>query len=168
MSYNQGFPPVCRKDAKILILGSMPGQKSLEENQYYAHPRNAFWPIMFQLLNVESIKSYAQRKRLLIENQIALWDVLKAAYRPGSLDANIDYSTIEANDFKTFLHKHKQIKAVFFNGGEAEKLFKRYVLKGMKITYLEYHRLPSTSPAHAAMSEKQKMMQWKNIKQFIV
>ena len=141
MSHNTGFPPVARKDATRLILGSMPGIRSLEANQYYAHPRNTFWPIICKLFNAKEDLNYPQRKQLLIDHRIALWDVLKSCYRKGSLDSNIDHGTIEANDFNTFLKKHKQIKIIFFNGGEAEKLFKKYVLKKLNDFELEYHRL---------------------------
>ena len=161
MSHNYGFPAVSRKDARILILGSMPGVKSLEEQQYYAHPRNAFWPIMCELFNAEPIISYTKRKRLLIDNKIALWDVLKSCERKGSLDSNINNKTIEPNDFNTFFKNHQHIQAVFFNGGEAEKLFKKYILKELTGFQLEYHRLPSTSPANAAKSRQQKMKEWK-------
>ena len=124
MSQNTGFPPIAKSDAKILILGSMPGVKSFEKNQYYANPRNAFWSIMVKLLNSDEELNYQQRKQLLTNNRIALWDVLKSCYREGSLDSNIDHSTIIANDFNLFLSKKKQIKTIFFNGGETEKLFK--------------------------------------------
>ena len=167
MSHNIGFPSIARKDACILILGSMPGVKSLQHQQYYAHPRNAFWSIMCDLLNADSTISYAKRKRLLIDNRIALWDVLKSCEREGSLDANIKKDTIEANDFNIFFNKHNNIKAVFFNGGEAEKLFKRYILKELTNFQLEYHRLPSTSPAHASMSIEDKRSKWGIIKQYI-
>ncbi len=167
MSRNKGFPPIARKDAKILILGSMPGQKSLEENQYYAHPHNSFWSIMCKLLNAREELNYKQRKQLLIDNKIALWDVLKSCYREGSLDSNIDHDTIEVNDFKAFFKKHKQINTVFFNGGTAEKLFKKYVLKELNKKELEFYRLPSTSPAHAAKTTNQKLLNWKVIIKFI-
>ena len=90
MSTNHGFPPIAAPDARILILGSMPGQKSLEESQYYAHPRNSFWPIIFNILKTNNELTYNDRKTLLIKNKIALWDVLKSCYREGSLDTNID------------------------------------------------------------------------------
>ena len=163
MSYNEGFPPISRKDATILILGSMPGQKSLQENQYYAHQRNAFWPIMFQLLNVQPTQNYRKRKRLLIENKIALWDVLKNAYRSGSLDSNIDESTIEANDFVSFLDKHKDIHGVYFNGATSEKLFRKYVLNDLEKDKYRFLRLPSTSPANAAMKFDEKLLFWEMI-----
>ena len=167
MSQNFGFPAIANRHAKILILGSMPGNKSLEENQYYAHPRNAFWPIMFKLLKSNTDLNYNQCKRLLNNNNIALWDVLKSCYREGSLDSSIDQSSIITNDFNDFFMKHNKIVAVFFNGGEAERLFKKHVTKELINKELEYRKLPSTSPAHAAMSFNQKLVNWKAIKDFI-
>ena len=164
-----GFPLVAKSDAKILILGSMPGQKSLEENQYYAHPRNSFWPIMSNLLKTDSVLSYDDRKKLLIKNNIALWDVLKSCYREGSLDSDIDQSTIEPNDFIEFFSRHKQVTAVFFNGAKAEQLFKKNILMTLNQAQqkLSFFRLPSTSPAHAALTFKQKLLQWAVIKQYL-
>ncbi len=168
MTNNIGFPPIAKTGATILILGSMPGRKSLEEQQYYAHPRNNFWPIMCQLFNVNKKLSYAQRKQLLYDNKIALWDVLKSCYREGSLDSDIDHATIEANDFNLFLQTHKKIKHIFFNGAKAEQIFKKEVLNNLDILQeLKYHKLPSTSPAHAAMSYEKKLQQWKKIKDLI-
>jgi TDG/mug DNA glycosylase family protein len=168
MSINSGFAPVSTPDASILILGSMPGQKSLDENQYYAHPRNSFWPIMFHLLDANKGLSYVQRKKLLKQNKIALWDVLESCYREGSLDSDIDHSTIKANDFESFFKNHHKIKTVFFNGSKAEQLFKKEVLKKAVLPEnLKYHKLPSTSPAHAAMSFDQKLNAWKVIRELI-
>lgn len=165
MTSNTGFPPIAKPDATILILGSMPGQKSLDENQYYAHPRNNFWPIMFQLFNMNNDLNYNQRKQFLIHNKIALWDVLKSCYRKGSLDSDIDHSSIEANDFKSFFNKHSKIKNVFFNGSKAEQIFKKEILNDLKTAQdLTYYKLPSTSPAHAAMSKEEKIRQWEIIK----
>jgi len=162
MTNSTGFPPIAKPDAMILILGSMPGQKSLEENQYYAHPQNSFWPIIFKLLNADSNLSYKEREELLFKNRIALWDVLKSCYRAGSLDSNIDHSSIETNDFNNFFSKHAHIKNVFFNGNTAEQLFNKNVLKNLVQQHhnLKYFKLPSTSPAHAAMSAEQKLLQW--------
>ena len=110
--------------------------------------------------------SYAKRKRLLIDNHIALWDVLQSGYRPGSLDADIDASTITCNDFQRFFKHHVQLRCVFFNGGKAEQLFKRHVLKEFVQSQREYRRLPSTSPAHAALDMSAKLEQWQVIKQY--
>ncbi len=168
MKNDIGFPAIAKPDATILILGSMPGQKSLEENQYYAHPRNSFWPIICDLFDVNETLNYQQRKQLLYDHKIALWDVLKSAYRKGSLDSNIDSSTIKVNDFNLFLTKHNKIKNIFFNGGKAEQLFKKEVLFQLKQSKeLQFYKLPSTSPAHAAMNMQEKLDQWKIIKQSI-
>jgi len=169
MSTNHSFPPIAAPDARILILGSMPGQKSLEENQYYAHPRNSFWPIIFKLLKADNELTYSGRKTLLLKNNIALWDVLKSCYRQGSLDSNIDDSSIEPNDFHHFFSEHKAIKAIFFNGAKAEQVFKKNVLKQQDVSCMKpsYYKLPSTSPAHASLSFEQKLMEWKKIKTFL-
>ena len=167
MTNSIGFAPITKPDATILILGSMPGQKSLEEHQYYAHPRNNFWPILFELFNASESLNYKQRKQLLYDNKIAIWDVLKSCYRQGSLDSDIDLSTIEANDFRPFFNKHSKIKNVFFNGTKAEQLYKKEVLKNLSSNQnLKYQKLPSTSPAHAAMTMQQKLLVWKIIKDF--
>ncbi len=167
MSHNSGFAPIARKDARILILGSMPGEKSLQERQYYAHPRNTFWPIICKLFNAPFDLSYVKRKQLLVEHHIALWDVLQSCYRSGSLDADIDQDSISCNDFYTFLQRHKNIRHVFFNGGAAEQLFNKHVLKDLAESKLVYARLPSTSPAHAAMTMDEKLSIWKIIQKFI-
>jgi double-stranded uracil-DNA glycosylase len=165
MLHRTGFSPIAEFNATILILGSMPGQKSLDENQYYAHPRNSFWPIMYQLFNTSTDLTYEQRKQFLVNNKIALWDVLKSCYRKGSLDSDIDHSKIEANDFDTFFNKHSKIKAVFFNGTKAQQLFNKEVLNSLQQHKpLKYYKLPSTSPAHAAMSKEEKLLKWKIIK----
>jgi|TARA_B110000091_G_scaffold47679_1_gene52175 TDG/mug DNA glycosylase family protein len=169
MINSTAFPFVAKPDAKILILGTMPGQKSLEENQYYAHPRNSFWPIMFKLLKTDSDLSYDDRKKLLIRNNIALWDVLKSCYREGSLDSDIEQSSIETNDFKRFFSIHKRVAVVFFNGAKAEQLFKKNSLKKLKHAQQElyFFRLPSTSSAHAARTFEQKLLQWAVIKHYL-
>ena len=83
------FPPIANRNARILVLGSMPGRESLRARQYYAHPRNQFWPIMTELLLGVSVTDYAAKVRMLLQADIALWDVMKSCYRPGSLDAAI-------------------------------------------------------------------------------
>jgi hypoxanthine-DNA glycosylase len=157
LSYS--FPPIVGGDPGILILGSMPGTASLKANQYYAHPRNAFWPIMAQLLGFDSNASYSERCQQLVQHGIAVWDVLKACYRPGSLDQHIDPATMTANDFNAFLAEYPKIQSIFFNGGKAEQVFLQRV-KPQLVRELQLTRLPSTSPAHAAMSFKQKQQYW--------
>ena len=103
------FPPLCGPRARILILGSMPGRASLAAQQYYAHPRNAFWPIIEAALGIDRDLPYAQRCRQLIAKDIAVWDVLQSCFRPGSLDADIDPASIMPNDFATFFADHSHI-----------------------------------------------------------
>jgi len=157
------FVPIAAEDAKILILGSMPGIKSLDEQQYYAHPRNAFWPIMASLFNIELNLDYAERCQQLKRNHIAVWDVLKSCRRQGSLDQAIENDSIVANDFNLFLQQHNQIQHIFFNGGKAEQVFKRHVLPTLNVEQqLSFQLLPSTSPAHAAKSVDEKCQLWEH------
>ena len=163
MSTIHSFAAIASHDARVLILGSMPGEVSLAKQQYYAHPRNSFWFIIEQLFNASLPLEYAQRTALLMDNKIAVWDVLKACVRTGSLDASIKNDSVVANEFETFFSQHADIKAVFFNGARAEKEFIKHVmpLQGIQLLDLEYHRLPSTSPAHAALSRDQKLSAWR-------
>ena len=98
---SSGFPPLARDDARILILGSLPSQRSIAAREYYAHPQNAFWRIMSALTGADG--NYSERCAALTSHSVALWDVLASSVRPGSLDADIQMSTAEVNDFKQFL-----------------------------------------------------------------
>lgn len=157
------FPPVADKHACILILGSMPGVESLRQQQYYAHPRNAFWSVMAALFGINLDDSYQYRCQGLIKNGIAVWDVMKACQRRGSLDQHIDDSSIEANDFNHFLSQHPEIKQILFNGSKAEQVFIKHVLNTLDEPFRQIprQRLPSTSPAHAAMNQQTKITIWK-------
>ena len=159
----QCFPPIEDSNAEILILGSIPSVKSLEEVQYYGHPRNAFWDIMGELLGFDPLLDYEKRKLILIQNKIALWDVLKGCEREGSLDSAIKSDTVVTNDFKTFFKTHPNIRKVFFNGTKAEAEFRKRVLPEINEIYpdIEYIRLPSTSPAMASMDKSAKLAEWK-------
>ena len=154
MSTVTGFPPIADNNAIILILGSMPSIKSLEEQQYYAHPRNSFWFIMTELLGDKSDLDYAERKALLLHNNIALWDVLNTCQRKGSLDSSINNETIVVNDFNKFFTEHLLIRAVFFNGARAQQEYNRHVLPVLNAEFasIPYQRLPSTSPAMASLN----------------
>lgn len=158
-----GFTAIAAHDAYILILGSMPGIKSLEEHEYYAHPRNAFWPIMEVLFGIKG--RYATRLQSLKEHKIALWDVFKHCERQGSLDSNIKDSSIIANDFESFLSAHSQITHIFFNGAKAETSFNKLVKLGLSNRHASiiYTRLPSTSPAMASLTLQQKTELWKTV-----
>ena len=155
------FEPIADWNAKILILGSMPGQESLAAGQYYANRRNAFWKIMAELLGFDPDSSYETRLHELKPARIALWDVLHSCTRVGSLDARIDADSITVNDFSGFFGTYDKIRAVFFNGAKAESAYRQYVLPTVSAVPLSYMRLPSTSPAHASLSYEQKLQAWR-------
>lgn len=161
--HSRGFPPIARSDARLLILGSLPGAESLRRRQYYAQPRNHFWRVMGELYGAAPELPYAARARLLKENGIAVWDVCAAAFRVGSLDAAIEPDTIEINDFAGFFARHRRIERVYCNGSTSAGLYRRRVLPTLPEPWasLEPERLPSTSPAHAAMSYEQKLARWR-------
>ncbi len=163
MARIRSFAPIADRNARILILGSMPGVASLAAGQYYAHPQNAFWRIIAELLQFDAASAYAVKVQSLTSAQIALWDVLRSCKRAGSLDAMIEPDTQITNDFRTFFDAHKKIKQVFFNGAKAEACFKRHVLRQIDGGAIRYTRLPSTSPAHASLSFKQKLAAWRVI-----
>ena len=158
-----GFPAIADENSRILILGSMPSIKSLEQQQYYAHPRNAFWLIMSSLFNMDKNSSYQQRCERLITHKIAVWDVIQSCQRQGSLDQDIDSASMIANDFNEFLQRHSDIQQICFNGAKAEQVFNRHVLPTLSEQQKEIVRckLPSTSPAHAAMKFDQKLAEWR-------
>jgi len=149
------FPPLSNPDARILILGTMPGAQSLALNQYYGNPRNAFWKIIYTVFNTPISDDYEQRKKLLLENNVALWDVLETCLREGSLDSAIKQEV--PNDFDSFLKAHPNIRHIYFNGQKAAAYFKKYIQLDD-----DYHftTLPSTSPAHAGKSFEAKWIDW--------
>jgi double-stranded uracil-DNA glycosylase len=153
----QSFTPIADLDANVLILGSMPGAASLAANQYYAHPRNAFWPIMGQVFEAGWDKSYADRTSILKANGIAVWDVLKLCRREGSLDTSIKAEV--TNDFASFFNAHRNIRRIVLNGGKAAKSFEKYARQHAPETAL-VSPVPSTSPAYAAMRFETKCALW--------
>ena len=166
MPITTGFVPIVGPGASTLVLGSLPSRKSLERQQYYGHPRNAFWHIMGDLFGAAPTLPYDERKNILIRNRIAVWDVLAASVRPGSLDASIDPATARANDFRAFLIEYPEVRRVCFNGRAAESLFRRLVAPTLEkgSNTLVLHTLPSTSPAYAAMRYEEKLARWQYIK----
>ena len=162
LSTEYSFPPLLGEKPTILILGSMPSVQSLKHQHYYAHPRNAFWPIMAKLFNFSTTLPYSERCSILAQHHIAVWDVLRACQRKGSLDSNIDKASIVFNDFNKFLQRYPSINRLYFNGAKAESLFNQAApsLTDQFIA-IPTQRLPSTSPAHAAMSFEQKLIVWR-------
>ncbi|TAN84300.1 MAG: DNA-deoxyinosine glycosylase [Gallionella sp.] len=160
MSHIHSFPPIEDSAASVLILGSMPGKESLRAGQYYAHRRNAFWPIMGDLTGAAPVLPYESRTRILKAAGIALWDVLASCARGSSMDSDIDEASIRPNDFVPFFLAHPDITDVFFNGAMAEKCFRKFVRPLLEHRPLHYRRLPSTSPANATMSYEQKLKTW--------
>jgi TDG/mug DNA glycosylase family protein len=156
----RSFAPIARRDARVLILGSMPGVASLAANRYYAHPQNAFWPIMGELLGFDPTTPYARRVAALKRRRIAVWDVLHSCVREGSLDTRIEAEI--ANDFEAFFRAHPRVTRVYFNGAKAEASYRRHVLPRLRGA-LRYTRLPSTSPAHAGLPFRRKLDAWRAI-----
>jgi hypoxanthine-DNA glycosylase len=151
------FPPIAATDSRVLILGTIPGKASLSKEEYYAHPRNAFWPLMFNIFEQGFSNNYHDKRRLILERGIALWDVLKGCERDSSLDSDIGME--EPNDFEAFFKLYPKIETICFNGQPAFKFFNKYIAD----CKLDKVILPSTSPAHAISIEK-KMERWAIIK----
>jgi len=143
----------------------MPSRKSLAATQYYAHPQNAFWPIMAELFGFDAGLAYRERLARLRKNHVALWDVAHQCIRPGSLDSAIDIKSVIANDFMSFFTTHPHIRAIFFNGRKAEELYRKLVFPTLPSTHqhIQQNLLPSTSPANAAMNRAQKLAAWQII-----
>lgn len=157
----QSFPPIADASATRLILGSMPGMASLAAGQYYAHPQNAFWRIMGELLGFAPNAPYIERVDALRQARIAVWDVLQSCERTGSLDSSIRRGSEVVNDFAAFFTQHSQISEVVFNGGVAQTCFARRVTLPAGSWGLKFARLPSTSPAYAAMPYEKKRERWR-------
>lgn len=149
------FSPIADENSKVLILGTIPGDESLRLGQYYANPMNQFWRIIASVVNESVPISYDDKKSLLLNNNIAIWDVLMHCEREGSLDSAI--KTEFPNDFKTFFEEHKNIKAVFFNGGKGANYFHKHNLHDYAHTYIT---LPSTSSANTTKTVDEKKKIW--------
>lgn len=160
------FPPVITPGTRVLILGSMPGQRSLDQQQYYAHPRNLFWPIMEELFGVPRQAPYPERLERLTAAGLGLWDVLMHCEREGSLDADIDRATEVPNDFPALFEQCPAITALCFNGQKARSAFRRHVEPALPARIGQV-TLPSTSPAHASLNLQAKLAQWRAILPFL-
>lgn len=153
------FEPIFDSNSKILILGTFPSVKSRENNFYYGHPQNRFWSVLAEILGTETPKSIPEKMRMLIENKIAIWDVVGSCEISNSADTSI--KNVEPNDIGIIL-ENADIKTIYANGKTAEKLYNKYLLKE---TEKEIIPLPSTSPANAAFSKERLVKAWEIIKE---
>ncbi len=161
----RSFPPIATREARVLVLGSMPGVASLTAGEYYAHPRNTFWKLLGQLLGFDPAIPYRARMAAVQRAGIAVWDVLQSCERTGSLDTSIQPATESAHDFARFFHQHRELECLYFNGTKAETTFRKHVLPGLTEFALPMTRLPSTSPANASIPWEQKLAAWSQILQ---
>jgi hypoxanthine-DNA glycosylase len=158
------FPPIVGNYPSILLLGSMPGGESLRRNQYYAHPRNLFWPIMGRLCGAVPDLPYSERTQRLKEAGVALWDVLKHCEREGSLDSSIRVETEIPNELAEFLENQPTVRLVGFNGQKAASTFERRISPALTAetkARVQFVTLPSTSPANASKTWEQKLAIWR-------
>ena len=157
------FKAIAGPDARVLILGSLPGAASLAADEYYAHPRNGFWAIMGELVGAAPTLPYAERVQRLVDRRIALWDVCASARRIGSLDTAIRSDSVLPNDIAGFFSSHEDVSLVCFNGVKAGEIFRRLVLPdlGPASSRIRRRTLPSTSPAHAGMPFTKKLEAWR-------
>jgi double-stranded uracil-DNA glycosylase len=146
----------------VLVLGTLPGEESLRRHEYYAHPRNLFWPIICGLFGAAPPPEYDKRLSFVLDRGIALWDVCGSAERAASADTAIRAE--RPNAIPELLRSHPEIRAVAFNGGTARRLYDRHFVRGPALTYLA---LPSTSPAHARLGLAEKLAQWRALREML-
>ena len=168
MALVHSFEPIVGNKPRIVILGSMPGVVSLQAVQYYANPRNAFWTIISELFGIDIDCSYQSRIQQISQLPLILWDTLKACHREGSLDSKILKQQIEANDIAGLLERHSGLRAITFNGAASEKYFNQLEKHRLPTNHqLELIKLPSTSPANAAMNFDQKLAAWRQLLDYL-
>jgi hypoxanthine-DNA glycosylase len=155
----RSFPPIVDRRSRVLVLGSLPGEESLRRSEYYAHPRNLFWPILAALFDTPVPERYADRLALAARHRIALWDVVGLGERHASSDATIRLHRPNAID--RLLDEHREIRGLAFNGGTALRLFDRHFTRRPGLGYLA---LPSTSPAHASLGFAEKLARWQPLR----
>jgi len=157
----QGLPAQVNAQCRVLVLGSMPGNASLHAAQYYAHPRNRFWPLMAQLCGFDPQLEYPQRLACLHRAGVGVWDVIGRCQRRGSLDASIVRGSEVANPLPELLRRLPQVQVIACNGSAAAQAFERHVRpllpEGGSPQVLA---LPSTSPANAAWSLPRLLGEW--------
>lgn len=153
----QSLPPVLGPQTRLVVLGSFPGTASLQAQQYYAHPRNQFWPILSTLCGLDlRALAYEQRLSRLLERGLGLWDVYASCQRKGSLDSAIQAPV--CNDWAVLRRLAPALQAVAHNGGESARAMRHTLALGCRV-----HRLPSTSPANASWSFERKLAAWRAV-----
>ena len=162
----KGLPPLLCENPRILVLGSLPGDKSIEMQQYYGHPRNRFWQVMSSVLGKPLPEDYEAKKKLLSDSGIILWDVYHSAEREGSLDSDIREP--EFNDLFTLLKENPTIRVIAANGKTAERAFFKWndsiLYKAQEVSQnIVVYSMPSTSPANASWTLRKLVNQWKRI-----
>ena len=157
----RSFKPIINQSCRVLILGTMPGEESLRQQQYYAHARNLFWPLIFRVFDAAVEPDYSKKQQFLLDRRIALWDVFESCEREGSLDSNIRAEKL--NDVAGLLESSPGIQYVFCNGGTACDQFRRYVMPLLKHP-VHHLQLPSTSPANASVPYEEKLGRWMQIR----
>ncbi|HET6604594.1 MAG TPA: DNA-deoxyinosine glycosylase [Xanthomonadaceae bacterium] len=164
------FAPAVDRHCRVLVLGSMPGARSLAEQRYYAHPHNAFWPILGAVCGFDPGLPYRRRVAALQRSGVGLWDVLRHCRRQGSLDARIRAGSEVANALPERIADLPALRAIAFNGGAAARLFRRHVMPVLPQAdreRLQWLTLPSTSPAHAARTRAQKLAHWQALREHL-
>ena len=156
--FSKSFEPVIFNDTEILVLGSLPGKKSIELNQYYGHPRNRMWNILSKIINSEISTNYASKKIFLKKYKIGLWDVAHSAERKGSLDSNIKKEI--PNNIQLLLTDYPSVKVIGFNGKKSETMFYKFF---KPLPHIKYVSLPSSSPANMAISFKDICIKWSEL-----
>jgi len=168
MALVHSFEPIVGSNPRIVILGSMPGVVSLQAVQYYANPRNAFWAIIAELFGIDIDCGYPSRVEQISQLPLILWDTLKACHREGSLDSKILKQQLEANNIAGLLGQYSGLRAIAFNGAASEKYFNQLEKHRLPANHqLELIKLPSTSPANAAMNFDQKLSAWKQLLDYL-
>jgi hypoxanthine-DNA glycosylase len=162
MTLKRCFPPVVNVNTRVLILGSLPGEVSLAQGQYYAHRQNRFWLLVGDVIERNLVDmDYPARLDALLEHRIGLWDVVAEARRVGSLDSRIrDHAS---NDLTTLIDTLPNLATIAFNGGTAAKIGMKAL--GEHAKHFRLLRLPSSSPAHASVSYAEKLVSWRQLRQ---
>ncbi|QBR12662.1 DNA-deoxyinosine glycosylase [Sphingobacterium sp. CZ-2] len=160
MAIKCSFRPIVDLNSRYLILGSLPGDLSLEKQEYYGHPQNRFWRLLGMIFQEDIMLDYADKKRFLLKHHIAVWDVCGTAFRVGSMDTAIQEAV--PNDILDLLKQNPGIEHVLFNGKKAMHLYDRFF---ERIDGVQYHELPSTSPANASYNLEKLYEKW--VKVFI-